>query len=299
LSLFRLFFPFQRIRSVITQTACMIFFSIELRLYYHKGGRTMTVKGSGLNGLARETRDVLLQPARYFSTMSREGTIGSAMLKVFIYSVAVLLLSVAANLLYPRPGFSAAALIAIPLIAVLALFLCAAILMIFSLLCGGSTDFTLNVRVAASLSALCVVQALLTLPTRPGSLFSTLLWLAVSAYGIVLLYFALIHGLAGKEGQVKVLSGALAGVFVIFGIASLAAQVFLKGVPGKIAGIADEQSPYLRVVKQKLKGQGYTDEDFMIAEEYQKAADAGDVKKSEELLTKMQENQEKRNAAKQ
>ncbi len=99
--------------------------------------------------------------------------------------------------------------------AIIGLFIGGAIMLVISMICGGNTDFEANARVMASLMVLYPISAFLALFYGINFTLGGVIALAVSVYGIYLLYHAAIHALKGKESSVKI----VAIVFLVISIA--------------------------------------------------------------------------------
>ena len=92
------------------------------------------------------------------------------------------------------------------------LFIGGVILLIVSAICGGNTNFEANVRVTAALMVLSPISALLSFTSGINLWLGGLISLAVSLYGLYLLYHALVNALKGKEGTAKVITIVLAAL---------------------------------------------------------------------------------------
>ena len=79
-------------------------------------------------------------------------------------------------------------------------------MLVISAICGGNTDFEANLRVSASLMVVYPINAFLALFYGLNLTLGGVVALAVSVYGIYMLYHAAIQALKGKESNVKIVA---------------------------------------------------------------------------------------------
>lgn len=161
-----------------------------------------------------DSRETLLNPKGYFSSMPLSGGLTEPLIKAAIYGVVAGLFS----LLWHLTGLSAMgvgiwggaigilSLIYAVIGAVIGLFIGGVIMLIISAICGGNTDFEANVRVSASLMVIYPINAFLAFFYAINFTLGGLVGLAVSIYGIYLLYHAVIQALKGKESSMKIVA---------------------------------------------------------------------------------------------
>ena len=164
--------------------------------------------------ILNDSRETLLNPKGYFSSMPLSGGLTEPLIKAAIYGVVAGLFS----LLWHLTGFSAMgvgiwggtigilSLIYAVIGAIIGLFIGGVIMLIISAICGGNTDFEANVRVSASLMVIYPINAFLAFFYAINFTLGGLVGLAVSLYGIYLLYHAVIQALKGKESSVKIVA---------------------------------------------------------------------------------------------
>jgi len=90
------------------------------------------------------------------------------------------------------------------------------IVLIFSSICGGNTDYEPNFRVAVAIMVILPISTFLNVLSGLSYWLSTLVSLAVNLYALYVLYFGLFVALKGKEPSVKVLGYVLAGILIFF-----------------------------------------------------------------------------------
>ena len=110
------------------------------------------------NVFIKESKDVLVNPKAYFSTMKTTGGIAEPLIKAVLYGAVAGIIAFIWSLL--KIGGSSLgilggtvgflAIIWYLIAAIIGLFIGAVILLVISAICKGSTDFEANVRVTAS-----------------------------------------------------------------------------------------------------------------------------------------------------
>lgn len=183
----------------------------------------MSNESIDINKILRETRETLLNPKEYFSTMPTEGGFAEPVIKAAAYGVVAGIFA----LLWSILGLSAVsvggmlggavgimALIWSIIGAIIAVFVGGAIMLVISAICGGNTDYEANVRVAASLMAVYPINAFLSFLYGISFTLGGLVGLGMSLYSIYLIYHAAIEALKGKESTVRI----VAIVLVIFAL---------------------------------------------------------------------------------
>jgi len=174
--------------------------------------------------ILNDSKETLLNPKGYFSSMPLTGGLTEPLIKAAIYGVVAGLFS----LLWHLTGFSAMgvgiwggaigfmSLIWAIIGAIIGLFIGGVIMLIISAICGGNTDFEANVRVTASLMVVYPINAFLAFFYAINFTLGGLVGLAVSIYGVYLLYHAVIQALKGKESSAKIVAIVLL-VFALVG----------------------------------------------------------------------------------
>ena len=174
----------------------------------------MSNESINFNKILKDSRETLLNPKGYFESMPLAGGLTEPLIKAAIYGTLAGLFA----LLWSVLGFSAIgagllgsavgimALIWSVISAIVGLFIGGAIMLVISAICGGNTDFEANVRVSASLMVLYPINAFLAFFNGINYTLGGVVALAVSLYGLYLLYIAANHALKGKESSVKIVA---------------------------------------------------------------------------------------------
>ena len=175
------------------------------------------------NVFISESKDVLVNPKSYFSTMKTSGGIAEPLVKVVIYGAIAGIINILWGLLKIGGigGIFGSALGIMGFIwsviaAVIGLFVGAVILLVISSICKGNTDFEANTRVMAAIMVIMPINALLGFAGGINVYFGSLLSLAVNFFALWLMYNGLIEALKSKPGTTKIVMYVLAALFVIF-----------------------------------------------------------------------------------
>ncbi len=184
------------------------------------------------NAFIQESKETLLNPRSYFSTMKTSGGMVEPLLKAVIYGAIGGVILFLWSLLRISPmasglmggGLGIMILISYIIGAIIGLFIGAVILLIISSICKGSTDFESNVRVVAALMVMMPINALLAFTGHFSIYFGLIISIAVSVYSIWLLYNALIESLKAKPETTKIVMYILIALVVIISLVGLGTQ---------------------------------------------------------------------------
>jgi len=192
------------------------------------------------NAFVKESKETLLNPKSYFSTMKTSGGMVEPLIKAVIYGIAAGIIYLIWGLLHLSSsggmllggtvgflGFIWAIIGAI-----IGLFVGAVIILIISAICKGNTDFEACLRVSASLMVLMPVMALLSFFMSISLTLGMIVNLIIYLYSLWLLYNGLVESLKANTGTTKIIMWILVGLLVLFTIAGMAtkraADKFLK-----------------------------------------------------------------------
>jgi hypothetical protein len=176
------------------------------------------------NEFIRESKDVLVNPKSYFSTMKTTGGIPEPLIKAVIYGAIAGIFSFLWSILHigaaGSPVFGGAVGIMLFIWgiigAVIGLFIGGVIVLILSAICKGSTDFEANVRVTAAIMVIMPISAFLALAGSFNIYLGLVVTLAVDIYALWLLYNGLVEALKAKPETTKILMYVLIGIIVLF-----------------------------------------------------------------------------------
>jgi hypothetical protein len=176
------------------------------------------------NVFIKESKEVLVNPKSYFSTMKTTGGLVEPLIKALIYGalagVIVFLWSII-GLGAVKAGFLGGAIGVMAIVgyiigALIGLFIGAVILLIISSICKGSTEFEANVRVTAAVMVIMPVSTLLGFTMGLNTYLGVIVSLAVNLFALWLLYHGLVEALKAKPETSKIVMYILAALFVLF-----------------------------------------------------------------------------------
>jgi len=193
-------------------------------------------EGGGFNfaQFIDDSKNTLTNPKEYFASMAKEGGFGEPIIKALLYGLVAGLITFIWGVLSLTPAAGALggmfggavgimAIVGALIFALIGLFIGGLIMLIISAICGGNTSYEANVRVTASLMVMSPIQALLGFTGGINFYLGALVGLAVSLYGLWLLFNALTASLQAKEGASKVVTIILAVLIVLMTITSFTA----------------------------------------------------------------------------
>lgn len=176
------------------------------------------------NLFLNESKETLLNPRSYFSTMKTTGGITEPLIKAVIYgfiSGVVYLLwgilkigAVGGGMLGGAIGFMVFIWAIIG--AVIGLFIGAVILLIISSICKGNTDFEANLRVTAAVMVVMPISALFGFATGLNVYLGVVVSILIYAYSIWLLYNGLVEALKCNSATAKIVCYVIIAIMVLF-----------------------------------------------------------------------------------
>ena len=167
--------------------------------------------------IVEDSKNTLIYPKRYFSMLRGKSDLVQSILKAVVYGAAAGILGMiwrfavpsAYDGMFMAPG-GIMQLLGAVVASIIALFVGAAIVLVFSAIGGGSTDFEAAARVSASILVLYPVYVLFGIFAAVNFFLAYALSLAVSLYGIFLLYCALYLALGCREKTARIIAILLA-----------------------------------------------------------------------------------------
>jgi hypothetical protein len=184
------------------------------------------------NAFIKESKDVLVSPKSYFSTMKTTGGIAEPLIKAVIYGAVAGLIAFIWSLLrvggatMPIFGGAVGVMLFIWYIlgAIICLFIGAVIVLVISAICKGSTDFEANTRVTASMMVIMPISALLGFISGLNLTAGAIVGLAVNLFVLYLLYNGLVGALKAKPETSKVVMYVLVALLALFFLLGLSAK---------------------------------------------------------------------------
>jgi hypothetical protein len=184
------------------------------------------------NEFIKDSKDVLVNPKSYFSTMKTTGGIPEPLIKAVIYGAIAGIFSFLWSVLNigaaSSPMFGGAVGIMLFIWgiigAVIGLFIGGVIVLILSAICKGSTDFEANVRVTAAVMVIMPISSFLAFAGSFNLYLGLIVTLAVNVFALWLLYNGLVEALKAKPDTSKILMYVLIGIMVLFLIVGFGAK---------------------------------------------------------------------------
>jgi hypothetical protein len=185
-----------------------------------------------LNVFIKDSKEVLVNPKSYFSTMPTTGGIAEPLIKAVIYGAVAGLFTFLWSVLHIGASTSSLFGGAIGIMAfiwsiigaIIGLFIGGVILLVISAICKGSTDFEANVRVTAAVMVIMPISALFGFAGGLNIYLGVAVGLAVNLFSLWLLYNGLTEALKSNPGTTKILMYILVALFVIFMLVGLGAK---------------------------------------------------------------------------
>jgi hypothetical protein len=178
------------------------------------------------NLFLQESKETLLNPKSYFSTMKTSGGLAEPLIKAVVYGTVtgvILLLWGMLHIGVAGAGLLGSAVGIMAFIwaifaAVIGLFIGAVVTLIISSISKGNSDFEANLRVTAAMMVLMPVSALLRFTLWINLYLGTLVSIAVYAYMLWLLYHGLVQALKGEEKTARTVCYILFGIIALFSL---------------------------------------------------------------------------------
>jgi hypothetical protein len=176
------------------------------------------------NVFLKESKETLLNPKSYFSTMKTAGGITEPLIKAVVYGTVtgiILLLFGLLKIGYIGGGmfgsaFGIMAFIYAIIGSVVGLFIGAVITLIISSICKGNSDFEANLRVTAAVMVVMPISYFLRIALWINLYLGGLVSIAVYAFSMWLLYHGLVQALKCEEKTAKTVCYVIVGVVALF-----------------------------------------------------------------------------------
>lgn len=181
------------------------------------------------NAFIKDSKETLVNPKAYFSTMKTSGGMVEPLIKALIYGLVAGVIGFLWGVIGLgglKMGIFGGALGAMALVwtvisALIGLFIGAVIVLIISSICKGNTDFEANLRVVAAVMVIMPVSALLGFTIGINSVLGSIVTLCVNLYALYLLYLALTETLKANPATTRIVMYVLAAILAIIMIAGL------------------------------------------------------------------------------
>jgi hypothetical protein len=183
-----------------------------------------------VNAFIQESKDVLLNPKSYFSTMKTSGGMSEPLIKAVIYGAVAGAIAFIWSLLKigGMSGFGGAIGIMVFIWsiigAIIGLFIGAVILLVISSICKGNTDFEANLRVTAATMVVMPINAFFGFAGHFNLYFGVIVSIALSLLAIWLFYNGLVEALKANPETSKIVSYIFIAIVVVFILVGIGAK---------------------------------------------------------------------------
>ncbi len=189
----------------------------------------MAESGFSFKKFIEDSKTSLLSPKEYFASMPIEGGFGEPIIKTLIYGFLAGIFNLlwhSLNLIPAKQGAmqqggGIMTLINSLVFLFIFLFIAGGLILILSAICSGKTKYETNVRVTASLFVLSPISALMGFLSGINLYLGMIVAIAISLYGIWMLFNALKSTLEAKERRATIASIILAAIPVLMLIGAL------------------------------------------------------------------------------
>jgi hypothetical protein len=203
------------------------------------------------NLFLQESKETLLNPKSYFSTMKTAGGIAEPLIKAVVYGTLTGIIYLLWSILKiggVGGGMFGSAVGIMAFIwaivgAVIGLFIGAVILLIISSICKGNTDFEANLRVTAAIMVVMPISAFLGFTMGINFYLGTIVSIAVYAYSLWLLYHGLVEALKCDANTSRITCYVLIAIMALLMLMGMSAR-------NKAARYMDD---YNKAAKELLK----------------------------------------------
>ncbi len=189
----------------------------------------MAESGYDIKKIFDDSKRCLLNPKDYFSSIPKTGGYVDPIIKALIYGAVSGIFGFVWSLFGARGAgimFSESGRLVIligPIIgAFIGLFIGGLILLVISVICGGSSNFEANVRTVASLLVIIPMNAILGFFTIINYSLGSIVFFVITLYGVFMLYQSLLNALDGRKETAKIVCIVIAAIPVLALIGSLA-----------------------------------------------------------------------------
>jgi hypothetical protein len=180
------------------------------------------------NAFIKESKETLVNPKGYFSTMKTSGGLAEPVIKALIYGVVAGIIifiwgavGLGGTLGVYGAGIGAMALVWTVLAALIGVFIGAVVLLVVSSICKGNTDFEACLRVAAAVMVVMPISAVLGFTMGINPIFGAIISLCVNLFALYLSYHGLKETLKADPGTTKIVMYVLIALLVVFMIAKI------------------------------------------------------------------------------
>jgi hypothetical protein len=178
----------------------------------------------------KESKDVLVNPKSYFSTMKTSGGMAEPLIKAVIYGAIAGALTFIWSLLGMGALGGAIGIMAFIwsiITAIIGVFIGAVIVLVISSICKGNTDFEANMRVTAAVMVIMPISAFFGFAGHLNLYLGVIIGLAVYIFALWLLYNGLVEALKTNAETTKIVSYVLIAIIVLIMLLGFKARKYM------------------------------------------------------------------------
>jgi len=182
------------------------------------------------NLFIKESKDVLINPKSYFSTMKTTGGMAEPLIKAVIYGAIAGALTFIWSLLGMGALGGAIGIMSFIwsiIAAIIGLFIGAVIVLVISSICKGNTDFEANMRVTAAVMVVMPISAFFGFAGHLNLYLGIIIGLAVYIFALWLLYNGLVEALKTNAETTKIVSYVLIAIIVLIMLLGFKARKYM------------------------------------------------------------------------
>ena len=192
----------------------------------------MSEKSFNITKLYNDSKQALVRPKAYFSTMEKEGGWGEPLFKSFIYGVLsglFILLWSLLDIIGITDGVFSGDVGVVGFFSTIAgsvigVVIGGVIVLIISAICNGNKNFESSLRIAAAIMVILPLNTFLGFFDGISYVMGAVITLGVNLYGVYMLYIALTVILKAESKPARTISYILAGLMVLFLVSVLFAR---------------------------------------------------------------------------
>lgn len=253
----------------------------------------MESKGFDFQKFFDDSKNALLNPKEHFGKLETEGGIVDPIIRALIYGAIGGVLYMLWGFLHlgavvgPFGGAVGVVALFTSLIgAVIGAFIGGVVVLLFSAICGGSTDFEANLRVAVAIMVVFPITALFSVISGLNFWLGSLISLAINLYTLYMLYWGLSLTLKGKEHSAKVVAFVLAGLMALLVLIGFISRLTVNTISLYGEERLERELEKYKEAAEEISARYEEELSRMEAENEKAADDAGTLEKPEKFPEK-------------
>lgn len=180
------------------------------------------------NSFFMEAKKTLLSPKDYFVNYQKLPELKTPIIKTFLLGLIAGIITFIWNLLGIIPTASLIkslilGILIFPLTSIIMLFIGSLILLLISMICGGSKSYKESIHIQACLLVILPVNSFFGFTYAVNIYFGIFAGIVLSLYALWLSYNGIVYGLSGKPLRARIIVGIVACMMVLLSILSVVA----------------------------------------------------------------------------